>query len=262
VRAPDAFPAFHLPEHRAHQAMSRTRKPQQDSFFVGLRTLEYLVSSRSSKGVSQIAAGLGIPVSSAHDILRLLVRLGFVEQKAGTHRYEATTGMFRLINRFATEFGIIPHVHEAFRECTRTLHATIYLCRFWEGETYVIYAQGEVASTASLGGHHPAHFSAAAKAILGRRTREDWEKFAPARGKREWFRELEVIQKEGVAWNLQKTDPNICSVAISLGERDDLSDYAVALVFRPEEFRKWHRSVLVETLRETRARIELRIPRL
>lgn len=242
--------------------MSRTREPEQDSFFVGLRAMEYLVTSRSSKGVSQIAEGLGIAVSSAHDILKLLVRLGFVEQKPGTHRYEVTTGMFRLINRFATEFGIVPHVHEAFRECTRTLHATIYLCRLWEGETYVIYAQGEIASTASLGGHHAAHLSAAAKAILGLRGREIWEKLAPVRGKREWFRELEAVQKEGVAWNLQKTDPNVCSVAISLGDRDDLSDYAVAMVFRPEEFRKWHRSVLVETLRETRARIEARIPRL
>lgn len=242
--------------------MSRTRKPEQDSFFLGLRMLEYLVTSRSSKGVSQIAEGLGLAVSSTHDILKLLVRLGFVEQKRGTHRYEVTTGMFRLINTFAAGFGIVPHVHEAFRECTRTSHGTIYLCRLWQRETYVIYAQGEVASTASLGGHHPAHLSAAAKAILAQRDRAAWEDHAPVRGKREFFRELEDARKEGVAWNLQKTDPKVCSVAIPLGVREELADYAVAMVFRPEEFRKWHRSVLVETLRETCARIAARIPEL
>jgi DNA-binding IclR family transcriptional regulator len=242
--------------------MSRTRNPEQDSFFVGLQILQYLVSSRSSKGVSQIAEGLGLAVSSTHDLLKLLVRLGFVEQKPGTHRYEVTTGMFRVINSFAAGYGLVPHVHEAFRECTRTLHGTIYLCRLWQRETYVIYAQGEVASTASLGGHHPAHLSSAAKAILAQRDRSAWEEHAPARGKRDFFRELEMARKEGVAWNLQKTDPNVCSVAIPLGERADLQDYAMAMVFRPEEFRKWHRSVLVEMLRETRARIVAKIPRL
>jgi DNA-binding IclR family transcriptional regulator len=242
--------------------MSRTRKPEQDSFFIGLRVLEHLVKSRSSRGVSQIAESLGLAVSSTHDILNLLVRLGYVEQKPGTHRYDATMGMFRLINVFAAEFGLVPHVHEAFRECVRTLHGTIYLCRLWQKETFVIYAQGEVASTASLGGHHPAHLSAAAKAILSQRDRTSWKLFAPARDKQQFFRDLESARKDGVAWNLQKTDPNVCSAAISLGDREDLKDYAVAMVFRPEEFRKWHRSVLVEALSETRARIAAKIPRL
>lgn len=241
--------------------MARTRHPEQDSFFVGLRILEFLVVSRSSRGVSQISEGLGLPVSSTHDILKLLVGLGFVEQQPNTHRYEVTTGMFRIINSFAAGFGIVPHVHEAFRACTRNVHATIYLCRLWQGETYVVYAQGEISSTASLGGHHPAHLSSAAKVLLARLDRSVWEDHAPKRGRKVFFEELEEARKEGVAWNLRKSDPAVCSVAIPLGERDDLKDYALAMVFRPEEFRLWHRSVLVETLRETCARIVEKIPR-
>jgi IclR family KDG regulon transcriptional repressor len=240
--------------------MSRTRQPEKDSFYIGLRILEYLVAGRSSKGVSQIASALDTPVSSTHDILKLLVHLGFITQHPETHRYEATTGMFRLIHRFATEFGIIPHAGGRIKEFTERLHCTLYLCRWWQGETHVVYAQGLLASTSALGAHHPAHLSSAAKALLARRDPSDWDEYAPDSGGEIFREELTRARAEGVAWNIRQADPNVCSVAIPLGDREDLAEYAVAMVLTPADFEKLDRSQLLENLRRVRDEIAENIP--
>lgn len=240
--------------------MARTRQPEKDSFYIGLRILEYLVAGRSSRGVSQIASALGAPVSSIHDILKLLVSLGFVSQQNDTHRYQVTTGMFRLINRFATEFGIIPHVRARIKEFTDLRQCTLYLCCWWQGETHVVYAQGQLASTASLGGHHPAHLSAAAKSLLARRDPSIWKEYAPAGGEEAFLAELVEARKEGVAWNIRQSDPDLCSLSIPLGEREDLEGYALAMVMNPAEFEKQDRSQFLENLRQIRDEIAQNIP--
>lgn len=240
--------------------MSRTREPKKDSFYIGLRVLEYLVTGRSSKGVSQIASALEVPVSSTHDILKLLVDLGFVSHHPETHRYEATTGMFRLIHRFASEFGIIPHVREQIREVCAQLGCTLYLCRWWQGETHVVYAQGALSSTASLGGHHSAHLSSAAKVLLARRDPSIWNEYVPASGGDLFVEELAEARVEGVAWSIQQADPNICSVSVPLGDRDDLDEYALAMVLRPVDFEQQDRPVLLEQLRQIRDDIARGIP--
>jgi len=240
--------------------MARTRKPEKDSFYIGLRILEYLVAGRSSKGVSQIAGALEIPVSSTHDILNLLAQLGFVSQHPETLRYEATTGMFRLIHRFATEFGIIPHVRNHIKEFTGRLHCTLYLCRWWQGETHVVYAQGPLASTSSLGGHHPAHLSSAAKALLARRDPSTWEKYAPASGGEAFMEELARAREEGVAWNIRQADPDVCSLSIPLGEGGELDEYALAMVLSPSDFEKQDRTHFLESLRKIRDEMVQNLP--
>lgn len=240
--------------------MSRTRQPEKDSFYLGLRILEHLVAGRSSKGVSQIAGALDIPVSTTHDILKLLGDLGFVSHHSGTHRYEATTGMFRLIHRFATEFGIIPHVRDRIKDFTDRLQCTLYLCRWWQGETHVVYAQGHLASTSSLGGHHAAHLSSAAKTLLARRDPSIWGKYAPESGSEAFLDELGRARKEGVAWNIRQADPDICSVSIPMGEREDLAEYALAMVLSPAEFEKLSRIRILENLLQIRDEITRNIP--
>lgn len=240
--------------------MSRTRQPEKDSFYIGLKILEYLVSGRSSKGVSQIATALDAPVSSTHDILKLLVHLGFVSQDPENHRYEATTGMFRLIHRFATEFGIIPHVRERIEEFTDKLGCTLYLCRWWQGETHVVYAQGQLMSTSTLGGHHAAHLSSAAKVLLARRDSSIWEKYSPTTGGEEFIEELQLARSEGVAWNIRQADPNVCSLSVPLGEREDLDGYALAMVLSPSDFEKQDRSHFLSLLREIREELARCIP--
>ena len=240
--------------------MSRTRQPEKDSFYIGLRVLEYLVAGRSSKGVSQIASALDAPVSSTHDILKLLVHLGFVSQVPETHRYEATTGMFRLIHRFASEFGIIPHVRDHIKEFTERLQCTLYLCRWWQGETHVVFAQGPLTSTSSLGGHHAAHLSSAAKVLLARHDPSEWGKYATALEKDAFFQELATAREEGVAWSIRQADPNVCSVSVPLGEREDLREYALAMVLTPDDFEARDRALILESLREIRNEIALGIP--
>lgn len=240
--------------------MARTRQPEKDSFYMGLRILEYLVAGRSSRGVSQIAEALGAPVSSTHDILKLLVHLGFVSQQNETHRYEVTTGMFRLINRFATEFGIVPHIRDHFREFTERLPCTLYLCRWWQGETHVVFAQGPLASTASLGGHNAAHQSAAAKSLLARQDPSTWKEYAPIDGEETFLEEMAKVRKEGVAWSIRQADPHICSVAIPLGERGDLKEYALARVLSPVEFESQDRPAVLADLRQFRDAILKNIP--
>lgn len=240
--------------------MARTREPEKDSFYIGLRILEYLVAGRSSKGVSQIASALDTPVSSTHDILKLLVHLGFISHDPETHRYEATTGMFRLIHRFATEFGIIPHVRDRIRDFTDRLQCTLYLCRWWQGETHVVYAQGLLASTSVLGGHHQAHLSSAAKALLAGRDPAIWEEYAPETGREIFLGELVQARTEGVAWSIRQADPNVCSISIPLGDREDLEEYALAMVVTPGDFEKQDRSYYLENLRQIRDEITRNIP--
>ena len=240
--------------------MSRTRQPEKDSIYVGLRILEYLVAGRSSRGVSQIAHALDAPVSSTHDMLKLMGQLGLVSQQSDTHRYEVTLDLFRLINRFAKEFGIIPLVRDSIQQFVDQLKCTLYLCRWWRGETYVVYAQGPLASTASLGGHHSAHLSAAAKCLLARRDPSIWQDYAPAFNGDKFINELTTARQEGVAWNIRQTDPNICSVAIPLGDREDLDEYAIAFVLRPAEFERREASQILENLFQIRDEMVHQIP--
>ena len=240
--------------------MSRTRDARRDNLTLGLDVLRSLVTHRTSRGVTQVASELKLPVSTTHDLLQLLCQLGFVIQDEVTRRYRVSTRIFEFIQPFASRFGVTPETHEFIREQAVKLNVTIYISALWGTRTYVICAQGVHGGTVSLGAHGPAYASACAKVLIAQMPLSRWAEFAPsATGEKVTDRtnlDAEVFQSEltraradGVAFNEQESALGLCSIAapLAIGSQPE---YAIGLVFPVAEWMKYSEAALIAQVKE------------
>ncbi len=222
--------------------MSRTKSARQSGFGVGIALLEYLIESRGPRGVSQIAEHLALPVSSVHDMLKLMSELGFVEKKSPTRLYRASARVFDFAHKLASHYGVNDHIAQSLRRYSREHGLTVSLAVLASGQTYIACATGSLGGTATLGAGGPVYATAAGKCLLALLPETEWPHFAPGPASlrltphtnldpARFFRELHLAREHGVAWNIRETAADIVSVAAPLIEPDGSARYAVALLF-------------------------------
>lgn len=227
--------------------MSRTKSAQQSGFGVGISLLEFLIESRGPRGVSQIASHLGLPLSSAHDMLKLMSELGFVEKKKPTRLYRASARVFELAHKMACHYGVNDRIAQVLRRYSHEHNLTLCLAVLASDQTYIACASGSLGDTPTLGAGGPAYATAAGKCLLALLPETDWAPFAPGptsprltphtnTDPERFFRELRLARVNGVAWNIRETAINIVSVAAPLPEPDGSARYAVAFLYPYEDW--------------------------
>jgi len=235
--------------------MSRIRDARRDNLTLGLDVLRCLVTHRTSRGVTQVAAELKLPVSTTHDLLQLLRQLGFVIQDEITRRYRVSTQIFEFIQPFASRFGVTPETHEFIREQAAKHNVTIYISALWGTRTYVVCAQGVHGGTVALGAHGPAYASACAKVLIAQMPLSKWQEFAPtSTGEKVTDRtnldpavfsaELTRARADGVAFNEQESALGLCSIAAPLSFGSEC-EYALGLVYPVAEWAKYSEAALI-----------------
>lgn len=220
---------------------------QKTTLSQGLDVVRVLVRNGTPLGVTQVAQALGIYKSSAHRLLQILGRLGFVQQNPSTLRYSLHPGIFGFIHEFASQFGPNTRVDPLLRAAASRLGCSVYLSMLGGRDTYVVCAAGDEGNTTQLGTHGPVYASSVGKILIAQRPETEWPDYAPQSGDpsiteytsldpERFYKELRAARENGVAWNMRETTLYHASVAATIHE--PLLPYprmAVALLVRYQE---------------------------
>lgn len=190
-----------------------------------LRALKQL-RRKPSMGVSDVAAELGVGVSTAHRLLATLVAEGFVRQSAD-RKYE-------LGGEMLGSASAIEHCAEVAAPVMRRLRdasgETVHLSIIRGDETFFLTAvesNAVVRVMTRVGEKPPAHSTAAGKVLLASLSRESFEDLYKAttlgreteftiEDREAFWAELQEVAAAGFATNRAESEIDMCAIAVPL----------------------------------------------
>ncbi len=181
-------------------------------------------------GVTEIAVRIGMPKSTTHRMLSVMLRHGFVRREG--QRYRLAKRVFELSARAADPHGLreaaIPYMTELHHATGETVHLAVL------ESTDVLYVQkvyghGSTPCPTTVGGCNPANCTALGKAILSRSGDEIVERVLYGRLQRLTNRSLytpevlgrcvETARTQGFAVDNEECRPGLACVAVPILDR-------------------------------------------
>lgn len=187
--------------------------------------LTSFTADNRTMGVSELARSAGIPKSTAHRLLAVLVDWGLVA-RTGTD-YSPGPGLTELASLTGPaghqqlRDRALPHLMDLYEKTHETVHLAVL-----DGEhiLYIekIYGHNRAKSPSRVGGRFPAACSALGKAMLAFSDRDTVERaFSQLRpltpntivSPRMLIKELRMVQEQGVAFDRDEAAPGVSCVA-------------------------------------------------
>lgn len=179
----------------------------------GLMVLEALVHSEEARGVSDLAASLGMSKSNAHRLLNTLVNTGFVTSAAG--RYRPTLKVWELGARVIRTYDVRTLARPAMTRLVRETAESVRLSVLDPDRLEVVWidkidSPQEVRPFSEVGGRVPAWCTSSGKALLAYQSDEvvarASRKLKPRNkhtlvDREAFLRELKKVKAEGYAFN-------------------------------------------------------------
>lgn len=190
-----------------------------------LRALK-LLRRTPSMGVSDLAAELGVGISTAHRLLATLVAEGFVRQ--GVDR------KYELGGEMLGNASAIEHCAEVAAPVMRRLRdasgETVHLSIVRGTETFFLSAiesNAVVRVMTRVGEKPPAHSTAAGKVLLASLSRAAFDELYPTKSlsratqftiedREAVWRELQQVSEAGFATNRAESEIDMCAIAVPL----------------------------------------------
>jgi IclR family transcriptional regulator, KDG regulon repressor len=205
----------------------------------GLDILELFLSGDSELGAPDVIARLGLPRTTAYELMQTLAARGYLEPVAGsrgTFRLGART--FELGTAYGEGIDLVREAGGAVRQVTEltgeTSHAAVL-----SGTDVFYVARAEsghaVKTVSAVGRRLPAHATGVGKALLGTLTEDevrarfagpDGEARLPVLTKRTIASldaleaELRRIRASGLAWDFCESNEDVCCVAVVVYDRN------------------------------------------
>lgn len=218
-----------------------------------LDILEHLGASQSSVSVSDLARAIGLNVSTVFRLLQTLMARGYVEQERGNRAYLLGPRIFQMGSAYlrGSDLASIARPHlEALRD---RVGETAYLVIFNQGEiVQLCKADGKQAVSAAIRPmvREPAYCTATGKVLLSALKPQELESYLQSvefqsftpqtmTGKAALRREIGKVRKQGYALDLEEFVPNLCCVAVPVGDHQDGPPIAAISIAMPKmRFRK------------------------
>jgi len=229
--------------------------PKVNSLAAGLRILQAMADSPRTLGVTEVAARLEMPKSSAYRLLQTLIEAGFVNQSPASKRYALSADIFRFINSLSSRFGPSPRAYEVIKRESAHRGHSIFLSVLGTDRAITVFAVGPDADTGVLGANLPVYISSPAKALIAQYPPDEWKRFAPTGSEpkmtpftntdpAKFLKEIAQVRREKVAWNLRGSELGVYSVAAVVPMGRGISQLAVTFVFNPARWQEWDRADL------------------
>lgn len=209
----------------------------------GLEMLELLSEHPEGLELRQIAKAMGMPKSSAFNLLHTLSQYKYLRRPDNSPRYQLSLRMFEVgsaaVNHVDVTGVLRQYMADISRACNETMH-----CGIMSGLD-VLYID-KVESTQSIrmsshvGVRMPLHATAMGKAFLacftdgqvrgmyGERTLEPLTKNTVT-DMNELLGQLAVVRQAGYATENQESNLNVSCVGVAIRGRDDLPAYALSI---------------------------------
>jgi len=194
--------------------------------------LDALAGPRASLGVSELAALTGLPKSSVHRLLVVLVEGGYVRRLDG--KYALSSRVFEIGNQcaIARSNGLrevaIPFMAELFAQTHETIHLAV---RVGTDVLYVdkLYGHDSVRTSTCIGARRPDYATGLGKAMLAYAPPEEVRRSLAGRYRRftaytiatpeAMHRSLRRVREEGWATDNEESFLGVCCVAVPVLDR-------------------------------------------
>ncbi|MDR2673654.1 MAG: helix-turn-helix domain-containing protein [Opitutaceae bacterium] len=196
----------------------------------GIAVVRLLLQRGYALGVTQIAAGLGMPKSSLHRLLKTLCQIGFLQQNPRNHRYGVDAGIFAFVHEVAAHFGRNMSLDAELRKAAAALGVSgVYIDMLGGRNAYVVCAGGDEGNTMRLGISCLVHTSSSGKILVAQMPESAWPGYAPREGDKaatphtnlspaRFYAQLRQARAAGFAWNIRETSVDHVSVAAVVRE--------------------------------------------
>ena len=216
----------------------RPKPANDDLLSCGFDVLNHLLLGSPSRGLTHVASEMGLAKSTTHRILKILMRLGFVEQSALTRQYYISPRLFQFLHNVIQTSYPNRKLNDLLIQQAQINNATYFLSALSGNMTTVIAAAGRNASSLALGQTSEARISSIGKAIIAQMPEISWANFLPAQHqtgqtRTAFLQELRSIRKTGVAWNRTKAD--YWSVGARLEMPSKATHIGCAILVAPEQ---------------------------
>jgi DNA-binding IclR family transcriptional regulator len=192
--------------------------------------MERLASSVHGESVTELAAHLGLPKSTAHGILAALEEWGWVLRDPLTRRYTCGYAFTELLGRAKVSVSLIDHIHPFLQDLATRSDEDVFLGAFSAQHIWIL---DQVESSKKLkvstrpGTRLSIFAGAAGKVCLAFQDREATERlvrshelprFTPRSivDPDAYMSALSKVREEGVAFDIEEYIPNVRAVAAPL----------------------------------------------
>ena len=213
------------------------------------RVLELFSLENPEWGVSQVAKSLEIPKSGAHALLSTLADQGML-RRTDKARYRLGWRVMAMNQILLETTDFRPEARRMMEYLVSRFGETVHLAALESGQViYVDKTQGTRAvrvEVTGMGVKLPAHGSGVGKALLACRPWGEVLKIIENQGMAaltpktittldEFQEELQTVRKQGYAFDLEETVPELCCVAAPI--RDRTGEVVAAISFSVPAYR-------------------------
>ena len=194
-----------------------------------LDVVDLFVDGEGPRSVPQITAALGLPRSTAHELVQTLVTRNILRRVDGhPHLYDLGLHLFELGSAYASRIDLVEQAqavaHDLMERCNETVHIAtldgidvVYLVK--------VDSRRAVRMVSAVGRRLPAHCTAVGKVLLAGlsdqlvadsyRTVGDWITMTPRSipSLAALLEELRVIRQRGTAFDTCESNDDACCVA-------------------------------------------------
>ncbi len=206
--------------------------------------LDILMEDSMGMGISNVAKRAGLKTTTAHRLLRTLLRLGVVAQEPETHYYNLSPKILLYSKAVLDQYDFVKSAHPILGELSKTVGETVFMGIHDNFElVYVDHVDSldhALRMTPQLGRRQPLHCTALGKALLSHLPPEQLQSFL-SRGELQrltentitnpetLLAELKKIHIQGYSLDLEETEIGICCIAAPIWRRDSEVVAAVSI---------------------------------
>ncbi len=187
-----------------------------------LRVLEVLGEQQESVGVTQLSEQLGLPASTLHRLLGVLLQHGLVVQDVGSRRYRIGPGVLRLAKSYFLQNTLVSVAQPHLAALRTRVEETVFLTSL-VGEDAICVATAESPRPLQffmrVGQRMPYHAAASARSILAFQPRAEAERLV-RREARERFTEATAVSVDDILRELQQVRRHgyaVCAEEMEVG---------------------------------------------
>lgn len=200
----------------------------------GLDILELFLDERRELGAPDVVARLGLPRTTAYELIQTLVARGYLEPVSGSRGiYRLGLLTFELGSAYGEGIDLIREARKAVVQITELTSETSHAAVLLDTEVFYI-ARAEsvhaVRTVSAIGRRLPAHATAVGKALLGtlgedevraRYSGDDLPGLTKntATSLSALEPELRRVRASGFAWDLCESNEDVCCVAVPVYDR-------------------------------------------
>jgi len=202
-----------------------------------LEVIELLSGEDAGLSLSEIHRSLGLPLSSAANIVYTLHTLGYLERNTDNSHYRLSMKMLSISRRLLEGMNIPARCHGLLEDLVRESGLTAHVAVLRDGESIYIdraASDGLVQFSTYIGMRWPAHCSAVGKALLAFHDDEELRDILQhlnlrratprtVTSRRVLEEQLRSFRRVGYAWEMEEGETGVACVAAPLfGNRDQL----------------------------------------